>query len=225
LGGNAAYSLVALLNQAGRLPLIATKQRLGWAIAEAVELAFKWMRFEKKKRTANYKGQSTTLKASDIPDPLELEAQLEIDLPQDQLQMANIANMISQGDNPLVSQRWARENILHIGQSDEMTVEVWREKAAQLMAIRYWMEQKAQLDQLMLQAKQAALAPVTINAPGAGAVPSVQPPGGPQPGGLPPEILQGGQGIPQPLPGQMPALGGVAPATQTQPGMMQGGGL
>ena len=219
LGGNPAGFMVSLLNQAGRLPLSATRQRLGWAIAEAVELAFKWMRFEKKKRTANYKGQSTTLKASDIPDPLEIEAQLEIDLPQDQLQMANIANMISQGDNPLVSQRWARENILHIGQSDEMTVEVWREKAAQLMAIRYWMEQKAQLDQMMAQAKQAALAPININTPAASAPPGVQPPGvqppgGPQlqPPGLPPEMMQGGQAIPQPLPSQTPP-----------PGMMRGG--
>lgn len=224
LGGNPAGFMVSLLNQAGRLPLSATKQRLGWAIAEAVELAFKWMRFEKKKRTTNFKGQSTTLFAKDIPDPLEIEAQLEIDLPQDQLQMAQIADAISGGENPLVSQKWARENILHIGQSDEMTVDIWRERASQLMALRYWMEQKAQLDQMIAAAQQALQAP--INVTGAQATqPAVSAaPGGPQiqPPGLSPEMMQGGQAIPQPLPGQQTALGGVE-LQRTRPELMRGG--
>lgn len=183
LGGNAPYSMVALLSQAGRLPLISPQRKIGWAIGACMEIAFKWMRVEKgKERKSQYAGQVAELNRKEIPANIEIDALLDISMPQDELQAANIANILAQGDSPLVSQDWVRKNILKIEQGADMVKQIWGERAANILASRFFMEQAQRMSAPQQQPMGQA--------------------GQPMQGGLPPEMMAaGGQG-PMPLPGQ-----------------------
>lgn len=201
IGGSPAFSTVALLSQSGRLPLINTQKRGGWAIAEAMRIALNWYKDE------GQQCEGIELKPSEVPDHLQLEVKLDVSLPQDKLQMANIANILTQGDDPLVTKEWARENILNEGQSDQMTEEIWAERAATEMYRMFLQGQLAQQQQAMqaamMQQQQAMM-------------PQQGPPG--MPPGMPPEMMQGG-GMPPEMAG-MGAGPGMAPG---QAEMMQGG--
>lgn len=188
LSGNAPYSMVALLSQAGRLPLISPQRKLGWAIGKCMEIAFKWIRAEGGKKRSQYGGQVAELNRKEIPSNIEIDAMLEISMPQDLLQSANIANVLTQGDNPLVSQDWVRKNILKIEQGVDMVKQIWGERAANILASKFFME----------QTQRQSMPPVQ-------GMPPSQPSQMMQSqGGLPPEMLAaGGQG-PAPLPGQEP---------------------
>lgn len=207
LGKNAPYSMVALLSQSGRLPLISPQKRIGWAIAKAIELALEWERSSPEGPARVKFGQQVTeLDPSTIPDDLEIECALEITLPQDDLQNANIANAVTQGDNPLASLAWARENILKIGQSTDMQREIWGEKVAAMFAEDYVTRMWQAIEQLRLATTQAGMQG-----------------GPPQPGQAqgPPPPGQGGPGMEQgpniPLtPGQPPNTAGLPPPRQPQ---------
>lgn len=190
LGPNATFSETSLLHQAGRLPLITTQRMASWAIADAVKMALKWMKADKTAGKARYKGAYTELKPSEIPERFELEAMLDIDLPQDMLQQANVANQLTAGENPLASQEWTRENILKIGQPKEMQKQIWGEQAAAMLFYQFLedqmqvMQQRQQMEQMQQQGQ-----------PG-------QPPQGGQ--GIPPEMMQGGMQPPETPMGQNP---------------------
>lgn len=194
LGANAPFSMVSLLSQAGRLPLIVAQRKAGWALADALKLAFVWMK-ETRGAKARYASQATELKATDIPDDLEVEVKLDIDLPQDKLQASNIGRMLI--ESQIASKRWVRENIMQIGQSDAMDEEIWSEQASMALV------------QLLLKQNIQELMPPTQQ-PGAGMPPEMgMPPGGaPAPGpglsGLPPEMAEGGGAAPQMGPGVPP---------------------
>jgi hypothetical protein len=144
IGSNSAYSMVALLNQAGRLPLAEYQRVGGEALAEAMRHAL-WLM--KNGKASIPKGLD--MKASDIPNDFVIECKLDISLPQDERQNAMIAKQLTEGDEPLTSKRWVRENILQIGQSDEMEEEIWAEKIATKYA-----QAKAQIE---VEKKLAAL--------------------------------------------------------------------
>lgn len=183
-GGNAPYSAVALMHQAGRLPLLVTQRTSQSAIAEAMRIALSWFRDEGY-GGASYKGAFDKLKPSDVPKHFELDCKLDVNLPQDKMQMANVARAISSGEDPLTSVRWTRENILNVGQSDAMQAEIWGEKAANLKAMQYFSEQMLAIKQQM----QEAMAPPQPPMPQG-------PPQGMPPGGIeqtqtpPPEFGQ-----------------------------------
>jgi hypothetical protein len=220
LGSNAPYSMVALLSQSGRLPLIATQRKASWAIAEALEIALKWMKSDRITATAKYETYTAELAPQDIPDDVDIRVQLEIEMPTDKLQAANAANMLAQGESPMVSKRWTREQILNIGQSEDMDREIWAEKAADIFATKFFYEQLIQLAQL----KQMALMPGNMGGqPGApagqapmGAPPAMpQAPTSPEEQGMPP---QGMPGAPQSgTPPQPPSPEGVEPQTPYPP--------
>ena len=201
MGGSPAFSTVALLSQSGRLPLIATQKRGGWAIADAMRKALNWYKQD---------GQDCPgidLKPSDIKDNLQLEVKLDVSLPQDKLQMANIANLITQGDDPLSTKEWARENILNIGQSAEMTEDIWAEKGANALNSMFLQGQVQALMQKAMEEEQKKM----VNAN-----PQDMPPEGP-----PPEMqgMNAGAGMPEGQ-GQM-VQGGLPPQ---QAGMIPGQG-
>lgn len=128
LGANAPFSMVALLHQAGRLPLTAPKVLTGWAIASAMELAFLWIKATGKDLTLSTMQQSVEIKTSEIPINLQFEAKLEIDLPQDVREVASVVGAFA----GKVSNRWIRENLMKgVGQSEAMQEEVWGEQAGQ----------------------------------------------------------------------------------------------
>jgi len=128
LGANAPFSMVALLHQAGRLPLTSPKILTGWAIASAMELAFLWLKASGATLELSSMSQSVTIKPSEIPSNLQFEAKLEIDLPQDIREVASVVGAFA----GKVSNRWIRENLMKgVGQSEAMQEEVWSEQAGQ----------------------------------------------------------------------------------------------
>ena len=203
LGKNAPFSMVALLSQAGRLPLISPQRILGWVIGSAAEMALNWMKVDNRKAKAVFQGDVKELDPAMIPDDFEIEATLDVNLPQDDLQNANIANMLTEGENPLVSKDWVRQGILKIEQPSEMVAQIWAEKAAEIKAMQYFAHQASIIQQKMQQAMTPPVPPEQMAPPG-------PPPGGPeqmppeqqlppepQPEGppvqnLPPEMAQGG---------------------------------
>lgn len=206
LGENAPFSMVALLHQAGRLPLLVSQRLASWAIADAAKMALMWMREDGVRGTAGYRHESMTLKPSEIPDNFTIEAKLEIDLPQDMLQQANVYKLLTEGENPAVSAEWGREKILNIGQPKEMQKQIWNEQAGNMMFMQFIQDQIAVLQQQQQQQQQM---------PPGGMPPMGMPPQEqvqPQLQGLPPEMMQGGM--------QAPEMGQGMP-----PGMMPPGGM
>ncbi len=130
LGGQVArsdnFSLVSLLQQAGRLPLVPTQEALKTVFAGLMEISFKWLKQSGK--TAKY--DYGELDPAEIPDRLEFTVHVDVDLPQDKLTQATIAEKIAVGPDPLVSKEWARVNVLNEGQSDDLQKQIWSEQAA-----------------------------------------------------------------------------------------------
>lgn len=204
--GDSTFSELALLSQSGRLPLVSTQRRGGWGLGQVMELCLAMMKADGSK----VKVPGIDLSASDIPDYVQIECKLDVKLPQDKLQQANIASMITQGDNPLVSNEWARSNVLNIGQSGDMDRQIWTEKAANQM---FMMELQSQLEQQQM-AQQQAMMQQQGQMPGQPGQPGMeqgQPPmqpgmeAGPM---MPPgqgEQIQGG--LPPQMAGMMPGAG------------------
>jgi hypothetical protein len=202
-GANVTFSLTSLLNQAGRLPLIRVQRAVSWAIADLVKLSLIWLKEDKRKY--NVEGMDLNLEPKDIPDNFEIAANLEVSLPQDKFQQAMIASQVTQGDNPLMSMREARESLLNIGQSDEMDYEIWSERAA---ALRYKMFIEDQVNKLRAQSMPQPQEGAPGQANGQGMM-NGQPgmdgqPGPPQgmmgPGGAQPENQQNIQRLLQSMP-------------------------
>lgn len=130
LGSNAPYSMVALLHQAGRLPLASPQMLTGWAIARALEIGLRIAK-EDSAGKVRYRAADATLDFLQMPDDLELDVKLEIDLPQDYVSMVQAAQYALGAG--LASREWVRENLMHIGQSETMDEAVWTERAAEAM--------------------------------------------------------------------------------------------
>ena len=134
LGANSTFSMVALLHQAGRLPLTAPKKLTGWAFGNAMELAFLWLKATGRDLSLSHMGESVVVKPSEIPTDLQIEANLEIDLPQDVRELAGVVGAFE----GKVSNRFIRETLMKgVGQSESMQTEIWGEQAAQFFFERY----------------------------------------------------------------------------------------
>jgi hypothetical protein len=144
LGSNAPFSMVALLNQAGRLPLVTIQRRGSWAIAKAVELAFTMMKDRGGKNKMQDKTKLMELSAKDIPDNLIIEANLDIELPQDKRGTMQVA--LQGVQTKLFSKEYGRREI-GIEQSDEMTKEIWAEDLADLEMQKEYQIQLAKVQQ------------------------------------------------------------------------------
>lgn len=149
--GDSTFSELALLSQSGRLPLVSTQRRGGWGISQVMEMCLAMMKSDGTSVKAPY----IDLSASDIPEYVQIETKLEVKLPQDKLQQANIAQMITSGDNPLVSNEWARKEVLNINKSGDMDRQIWTERAANLM-YQTWVQQQLQQQQMALEQAQMA---------------------------------------------------------------------
>ena len=209
MGGSVAYSTVALLNQAGRLPLVQVQQKGSFAIGEALRLAFMWMK-GKNIRTS-YKSQAIEIKPDDIPDPLEIEVRLDVHMPQDMLSKSNIVGMLV--DRGIASMRWLRDEVLDM-QSDDMDYEIMTEKAQ----LHFFNEYMTNVAKVMQQAQAMQQTPTQGGEgmpPGMAGIPGGGMPGGPAgmapgEGGMP--IAPGAEvGGPGGLPAQMLMNGGQGP--------------
>ena len=151
-----AFSAISLLVQSGRLPLTATKQLGGEAIANLLIAALAWYKAEPPEGGKFYdygKGSYLELSPGDIPERLALRVNLEPDLPTDKLQLAQVGQALVR--DKLASRRWVRENILSTGQSEAMDKEIWTEERVSFEIQRIFQQLSAQ-DQLKIQ--QAAQA-------------------------------------------------------------------
>lgn len=210
LGGgdpnNAAFSSIALLSQSGRLPLIAPQRCGGAGIGQAFETMFALMKDNPTKRTYLSEHGLEQIKTAEIPDDLIIDVKLEADLPQDKLQMANVAAIMKQ--NSFVSDEWIRENILGIGQSDDMTKKIVEERFADMRIEEYFtgamrqeieLQIQQQMAQQMAQQQQMMQQPPMPQGMPQGAMPPGMPPGGmpqdiqfdPAMGGMPPVVGKG----------------------------------
>jgi len=180
LGANAPFSMVALLSQAGRLPLVPYQRTISWAIGDAVQTALQILKaIGESSRIATESGY-IDLDVNDIPDEFEITATLDIDMPQDERMNAMIALQLTQGENPLTSLETARSRYLRIEQPDEEQYKIWSERAAQARFM-------AMLQEEMMMAQQGMQPPE-----------GTPPEGTPPPEGMPPEDMgaaQGGAGM------------------------------
>lgn len=220
-GGGGNFSYANLLAQAGRLPLVGTQKRTGWGIGGIMETVYALLRGD----AAKYKGNGIDVKARDIPASLHINVKLDVRLPQDQLQLANIANLLSQGDKPLASQSWVRENILQIGQSSDEQRKIWNEQMSQMLFSLVGQQMVQQQQQK--SPTQPGISPdqLTGGAGGAG-IPTGAPgpgmPAGPDTGMTAGPMMAPGQGemieggLPPQQAGMMPGAGGNAPEGMPQ---------
>ncbi len=211
VGRNTTFSETNMLAQTGRLPLTSIQKRGAWGISSAIETALLMFRTTE----SAYKGRELELNPTEIPNTIQIDTRLEVSLPQDQLQLANIARMIATGDDPLVSRRWAREKVLNINNPEEIETEIWGERAG---FIRFNKMAEDVIQEMAMKKQQA-------EAEAAAAKQQQQ--GGPEQ--LPPQQLQMGEMPNMPPSGapnmpQAPAAGEVEGMPPEQAGMIPGGG-
>jgi hypothetical protein len=178
VGGSAtAFSTVSLLSQAGRLPMIAPSEAVAAAIGQIMSIIMR--RCKKDGIATNF------IKANDIPDKFTLTARLDVKLPQDQLRNAQIGETLTQGDNPMVSNEYVRQEIMGINDSTAMEKQIVKEK---YQALRF-----VQIAQQIMQQMQGQ--PINVTSGGA------TPPTGP--GGVSPQqAMAGAEQMPQTEPVQ-----------------------
>lgn len=217
LGKNTSFSYVSLMAQAGRLPLATAQRKGGWVIGDIVRMALTLFNDKAQGWKSKAFGTDMAIKIKDIPKYFEIEANLEVILPQERLQMASLINELTGGENPATSMRYVREKLLSIGNSDEMEEEIWGERSAKFHFEDYMMTMmeaaKTRIQQM--KAAQAQLQQMQAGPPPGAMPPPEMPPQGPPP--MPPEMP-----VPEgPPPGPAPVPG--MPSPQIPQAMMEGG--
>lgn len=146
LGSNAPFSMVSLLSQAGRLPLV-PYQRMGSAvISDAMTMGLDLLRNNGVKQlSVGNQETGIELDLANVPEDIELIGTLDIDLPQDEFTQARIALEVTRAG--LVSKERARDRYLGIGQSDEEDKQILKEN---------YVNQIAQM-QFQMKAQQMAM--------------------------------------------------------------------
>jgi hypothetical protein len=191
LGQGETFSAISLLNQAGRLPLISIQRKAGWAMGDMFRVAFAIMRDGGGRYAARADGKYLEIRASDIPEDLEVEVSLDAQLPQDKLQLANIFNML-EGKLP---QEWLIENVLGINQPQEIVRQVMTEQATK-MQFQMYLQRMAQQAMARDQAQAQMAEQMQMQSP------PMAPQANPMMGGLPREMLMGGAQGPRRPPGE-----------------------
>lgn len=163
VNGNMPYSSLALLSTSGRLPLVGTQTGGAWGISRTVHLALTML----KSSGRGYDKNGVKLSLESIPANLKVETKLDVKLPQDKLQQANIAQILY--NSKMASLEWIQENILQIPDTEAMREQIWDEIAAQeLLAITIQeiiMSEKAQPQNTGLTTDSNAAPPIDATAP------------------------------------------------------------
>lgn len=204
--GNNTFSSLSLLSQTGRLPIVPMQEAVQHGIERETMVVMRWI----KREGIDLEG-IVDMKASDIPDDLELTVELKVDLPQDMFRNVQIAEQAV--DKQLVSREWVHTNLLDVPDSEAMTKQIWGEKAVDAFF--------STAMQMAIQKASQPPAPPTTPAPTPD--PNAPPPAMPptQPGDVPDQMQ--GQGVSMPGgPASAMAGGGAMPATEPMtPGPMR----
>lgn len=138
------FSETSLLQQAARLPLIGPQRLGGFGISSTIEMALMLM----KERGINFDKNGYKIKASEIPDDIEVKAKLDVILPQEKLQLVNVGlNMQKLG----MPDEYIQSNLLGITNTKEIKSQFVKQQAESAM-IQYKLQKK--IDKLQ-QADQA----------------------------------------------------------------------
>jgi hypothetical protein len=174
-----AFASLNLLVQGGRLPIAPIQNGVGLALSSLAELMLRWVKFSKEPLKLWGNGALVELKPADIDeDRLEVTVKLSPDLPQDRLQLANVAVQLTNPQNPIISKETAREMIPGVNALDE-DGNIWKER---------YNEAAGMLQMQKLKALMGQPAPTSpLNAPQS---PPPQPQTAP-PVGLPPTMATG----------------------------------
>ena len=129
LGGQQAFSTVALLSQSGRLPLVSVQQCGGFAIARAFEAVLALMKDGGGVREATWLNDIIQIDPKEIESSITIDVVLDAELPTDQLKQASVATQLKD----LVSARYIRENVLRINDPTTMTEEIFEEEFDRMM--------------------------------------------------------------------------------------------
>ena len=205
LGGNAPFSMVAMLSQAGRLPLIPYQRMISHVIGDAMAKGLRMLKMHEGAFSVRDSKSLVEIEANALPERIEIECTLDIDMPQDQAANAQIATAVTAGDTPLMSVETAQKKFMGIEQPEEELQKIWSERAAAVQFMTYLQQQAQQAQQQQQQQQQQ------------------QPQGGP-PQQLPPEMMgQGGlpQGMTPEMMAQLQQQGGMPDprSTGAQPGI------
>jgi hypothetical protein len=232
--GNASFSQTALLSQQGRLPLVIYQRVLSFVLGDAMQIALKIIKEDGIPKGLQDSKGKIELKASDIPDLVEIECNMEIDQPTDERQNAMVAMQLAGGQDPILAKETVAKRYLQVEQYDEEVKKMWKERyqalqsqlALQQAMAQAQMQQQQQMQQMQMQAQgQPPMGQPGM--PPQGMPPQGQPMPGPEQG-LPPEIAAQMQGAPGAGLPAMPMTGPMEQgAEQGLPGsameQMQGG--
>ena len=210
LGGNAPFSMVAMLSQAGRLPLIPYQRMISHVLGDAMAKGLRMLQKHGETIKVRYKNGDTKalveVDAKQLPPGIDIECTLDIKMPQDDQANAQTALAVTSGENPLMAVETAQKRYINIEQPEEERQKIWQERAAAIYYMNYIQRQ-------MQQAQQQGQPQMPQGMPQGGQMPPEMmgqqlPPEG-MPGGMPDPRSTGAQpGIPgTPLPGPLPPVG------------------
>lgn len=176
LGGNAPFSMVSLLSQSGRLPLVPYKQALDFCLGDAMQIAMEITREDGIPDGMGDTKGKIELDAAEIPEFFEIECDVQIDMPQDERQNAMIAIQLAGGDQPILSKETAAKRFLGIDQYDQEVKRIWNQRMDDLEEQIDFEIEKAKSMQRMQKLQQGGAQ---------GGMPPGGPAGMPPPGGPP----------------------------------------
>ena len=131
LAAGTAFSSLSLLSQAGRLPLSAPQRASAWTFGSIFENILGRVRDGKSARTVKGESELLQLEADIIPENITVSVIVDVDMPQDKLQNANVASMVV--DRGLASKEWARESLLNINSASEMEKDIVKENITNIL--------------------------------------------------------------------------------------------
>lgn len=152
IGANAAYSTHALLTQSGRLPLVTPQKRIEWLLGSSMEKCLERMAVGGSRKVRSLIEEE--LDDTTIPEDAVVEATLEVRMPQDNLQAANIATALKQAG--LVSDEWIQGKLLQIEQPEEMRKEIAKEIMVNFLRDQQ-IQKLVQAEQMKQQQAQMAM--------------------------------------------------------------------
>jgi hypothetical protein len=146
-GSNTAYSTIALLNQSGRLPLVDIQKGCAFGMGQMMEIAFDMIKDGKAQAKVNGDSGLIELKPTDIQKYTLFDVKLDVDLPQDQRQNAQVAVQLV---NAGISSREFARGIVGIEQSSEEQKKIYKEKAEEVILQT---ELQKQVQEIQMQAQ------------------------------------------------------------------------
>ena len=221
------FSETSLLQQAARLPLIGPQRLGGFGISSTIEMALMML----KERGISFDQNGYSIKASEIPNDIEVKAKLDVILPQEKLQMVNVGlNMQKLG----MPDEYIQSNLLGITNTKELRRQFVQQQA-EANLLQYKLDQKIskiqkqdqQREQLKDQQLQDAIQAVQQQIGQQPAAPQPAEPQQPQPAMtqgqmIDAQLMQNAYSQ-QPAMQPEPGIPGAMP--ETMPGMEMDGGL